>query len=212
MQTRLWAEALGLFVLAPMAVAVLLPATMIFPMLFGFTLVGVWLLVRTPEFAWRDLWHGADQIGWLRMAGWSMATLLCASAVMLWTAPNSYLSLPRTQPGLFVMVALLYPLLSALPQELVFRPLFFRRYARILPGALWPRIILNAAVFSLAHLMYWSPIVAAMTFSGGLIFAHSYEARRNFPEAVVLHSLSGIIVFAVGLGIYFYSGNVERPF
>ncbi len=36
--------------------------------------------------------------------------------------------------------------------------------------------------------------------------------RGNFPEAVLLHSLAGIIVFALGLGVYFYSGNVVRPF
>jgi hypothetical protein len=36
--------------------------------------------------------------------------------------------------------------------------------------------------------------------------------RGNFPEAVVSHSVAGIIVFALGLGVFFYSGNVERPF
>ena len=31
------------------------------------------------------------------------------------------------------MIAALYPLLSALPQEIVFRPLFFRHYGALLP-------------------------------------------------------------------------------
>ena len=51
-----------------------------------------------------------------------------------------------------------------------------------------------------------------MTFAGGLLFAWSYERRGNFPEAVILHSVAGIALFAVGMGVYFYSGNVVRPF
>ena len=55
-------------------------------------------------------------------------------------------------------------------------------------------------------------VALAMTFAGGLVFAWAYEARRNFPMAFVLHAVSGVIVFAMGLGVFFYSGNVERPF
>ena len=75
-----------------------------------------------------------------------------------------------------------------------------------------PALVLNAALFSLAHLMYWSWVVALMTFSGGLVFAWVYERRGNFAETVVLHSVAGVIVFALGLGVFFYSGNVQRPF
>jgi membrane protease YdiL (CAAX protease family) len=107
---------------------------------------------------------------------------------------------------------MLYPWFSALPQEIVYRPLFFRRYAAILPAGVWPGIVLNAALFSLAHLMYWSWIVAAMTFTGGLAFAWAYRAARSFPMAVLLHAVAGWIVFGAGLGVYFYSGYVVRPF
>jgi len=106
---------------------------------------------------------------------------------------------------------LFYPVLSALPQELLFRPLYFRRYGMILPqGALG--IVLNAAIFAFAHLMYWSGVVAVMTFAGGLIFAWAYEVRRSFPLAVILHSIAGVVLFAMGMSDFFYSGNVERPF
>ena len=56
-----------------------------------------------------------------------------------------------------MMIAIGYPLVSALPQELVFRVLFFRRYARHSATVAVRRLlVLNAAVFSYAHLMYWS--------------------------------------------------------
>jgi uncharacterized protein len=60
--------------------------------------------------------------------------------------------------------------------------------------------------------MFWNWIVLAMTFCGGLAFSWAYEARRSFPLAVLLHAIAGWVLFTVGLGVYFYSGNVVRPF
>nr|WP_246831504.1 CPBP family intramembrane glutamic endopeptidase [Thioclava sp. L04-15] len=106
---------------------------------------------------------------------------------------------------------LFYPLLSALPQEVVFRSLFFRRYGRILPGSK-RAITLNAILFSLAHLLYWNWIVALITFVGGVIFAWAYSVRRSFPLAVILHAIAGNVLFTVGAGVLFFSGSVDRPF
>ena len=71
---------------------------------------------------------------------------------------------------------------------------------------------MNATLFSFAHLMYWSWIVAVMTFCGGLVFAFSYVRQHNFPQAVLLHAIAGQLIFAIGMGMFFYSGNVQRPF
>jgi membrane protease YdiL (CAAX protease family) len=206
----LWAEFIGLFVVVPVATAVLLPARAMFPVLFGFTLVGLWLLSRTPGFRWAELKRGWEAVRWPLVLGF-MAVTLAVSLVVVWlTAPEAAFWLVREQPLLLAMIVLLYPLLSALPQELIFRPLFFRRYAALLPAG--GVLLANAALFSLAHLMYWSAVVTAMTFAGGLVFAWAYRNRRSFPLAVVLHSVSGWVIFTVGLGIFFYSGNVTRPF
>lgn len=107
---------------------------------------------------------------------------------------------------------MLYPPLSALPQVILFRPLFFGRYGALLPRGARAQIALNAAVFSLAHLIFWSWVVSLMTFAGGLAFAHAYRSRGSFPEAVALHGLAGGLLFALGLGTWFYAGNVTRPF
>jgi membrane protease YdiL (CAAX protease family) len=210
-RARLWVEFMLLFLIAPVVMAVALPPSAMFSALFAVTAVGVVLLHRTPGFRWHDLTRGWDRISWRFVLVFAVATVACGATVMALIAPSALFGLVRSNPGLMVMIALLYPVLSALPQEIVFRPLFFRRYGPILPG-LNAAVVLNAAVFSLAHLMYWNWIVAAMTFSGGLAFAWAYEARRNFPEALVLHAVAGVIAFALGLGILFYSGNVVRPF
>ncbi len=206
------AEFLLFYLAAPVAVAVLLPPGAMFPVLFAVTGVGLVLLHLTPGFSWSELLAGSGRIDWRFVLVFTLVTLGVCSAVMLAFAPGAFGFLIRQNPQLMLTIALAYPLASALPQEVVFRPLFFRRYGALLPRRVSQQVVLNSGVFALAHLMYWSWVVAAMTFAGGMAFAFAYRVRGNFPEAVVLHSLGGVIVFAVGLGVYFYSGNVQRPF
>jgi len=208
---RLRAEFTLFYLVAPVAGAVLLPPDAMFGLLFAMTGLGLVLLHRTPGFAWADLATGWGRIDWARVAAIATLTALAGYAVIRLTAPEAAFLLIRERPGLMVMIALLYPLLSALPQEVVFRALFFRRYGGLLPAGA-PALAINAAVFALAHLMYWNLIVLAMTFAGGLAFAEAYARRGSFATAVVQHAVAGVIVFALGLGIYFYSGYVTRPF
>lgn len=209
---RLWTEFLCLYFLAPLTLAIVLPPIALFPGLLTVTILGLTLLAVTPGFRWRDLVQGASRIGWGAVLTFAVATAAVGYGVLMATQPAALLTLPREMPRLMVLIAFFYPFLSALPQEIIFRPLFFRRYGALLPTDPRAQVVLNAGVFAGAHLMYWSWIVAAMTFAGGLVFAWSYRIRGNFPEAVVLHSVAGVVVFALGLGIFFYSGNIQRPF
>ena len=209
-RATLWVEFIGLFGIVPVAVALLLPPQAMLPVLFVFTALGAWLLQRTPGFAWSDLRRGWHQVRPWPVLALAAVTLTVSLGVLHITAPGAAFGLLRHRPLMLAAILFIYPLLSALPQEVIFRPLFFRRYGRILPGG--AALCMNAAVFSLAHLMYWSVIVAAMTFFGGLAFGWAYVRRDSFPLAVVLHSVAGCVLFTAGLGIYFYSGNVQRPF
>ncbi|WP_037308433.1 CPBP family intramembrane glutamic endopeptidase [Ruegeria halocynthiae] len=202
----------GLFFIAvPVLIAVFFPPNWMFPSLFTFTAIGIVLLHFTPGFAWAELLYNWRSWSWGEVAAFAIAmTLFCATLVML-TRPEAAFFLLRNRPEFLAVIWLGYPLLSALPQELLFRSLFFRRYHAILPNGR-AAYLLNAALFSLAHLMYWSWIVAAMTFAGGLLFTWAYRKRGSFFYAVLLHAIAGNIIFAAGLGIYFYSGNVQRPF
>ncbi|SDD07336.1 CPBP family intramembrane glutamic endopeptidase [Ruegeria marina] len=208
---RLRAE-FGLFYIgAPLLIAMLLPPDMMFPALFAFTGLGLVLLHLTPGFAWAELRWNWRNWSWAEVAGFTVAmTGLCVWVIYA-TRPDAAFALARRRPEMLAAVWFFYPFLSALPQELLFRPLFYRRYHAILPQGRGSHL-LNAALFSLAHLMYWSWIVAAMTFAGGLLFSWAYRRRGSFFFAVLLHAIAGNILFAVGLGIYFYSGNVQRPF
>mgnify|MGYP001628287029 FL=1 len=158
---RLWVEFLAFFVTAPVLIAVLLPASAMFPALFAFTALGLLLLHITPGFSWAELrwnWRGWD---WRELLAFAVFMTLLSVTLIYAMRPSSAFQLVREQPQLLAFIWIGYPLVSALPQELLFRPLFFRRYRPILPPGLAGRG-LNAAVFSLAHLMYWSWVVALL--------------------------------------------------
>ena len=209
---RLAAEFALLYLATPILVAVVLPPGLLFPALAVFAAGGLALLHATPGFEWRDLTHGWRRIHWGRIALLAVATAGVGLAVVLALRPDALFEPGRSMPLLLGAIVLLYPPLSALPQEILFRPLFFRRYAPLLPRGATPQILVNAAVFSLAHLMYWSWVVTLMTFAGGIAFAFAYRVRRSFPEAVALHAVAGCVLFVLGLGAWFYAGNATRPF
>ena len=199
-------EFAALYLGLPLVMALALPPDWVWPVLAGATALGVLLLARTPGFTWGELASGWRSIGWGQVALVGVITAAVAGLLVWWLVPGAALMLPRRATGLWLAILALYPWLSALPQELLFRPLFFRRY-----GALFPdrrvAVAANALLFGLAHLMFWNWVALALTVAGGLIFATAY-LRRGFPMAVLLHALCGAIVFTSGLGTFFYHGAV----
>lgn len=105
----------------------------------------------------------------------------------------------------FLMV--LYPLISALPQEFIFCSFFFRRYEPFF-GKAKLMIIASAIIFAYAHVLYINPIAPTLSFIGGLIFAYDYAKHKSLALVTIEHGLYGNALFLIGLGWYFYSGSV----
>lgn len=208
----LWlkAEFAVLYFGAPLAIALFMPGHLLFEALALFSAAGVFLLWRTGGFGWHSLVRGWMRVPRAEVAGIALAVLVAGLVILKISQPQELFRILRDRPEFLPVIWIFYPILSALPQELIFRPLFFHRYGALLPAGRGA-VAVNAAVFSFAHLMYWSWIVALMTFIGGWFFARAY-LRHGFPSAWVLHAVAGNVLFAVGMGYYFYSGNVVRPF
>lgn len=206
---QLWAEFVALFIAAPLVMALFFGVYPLFAALFAVTILALVLLARTPGFAPRELVRGPLLDQWPLIAGFGLAAAAVSFGLALALVPERVLELPRQRPEMWLMIMLFYPLLSALPQELIFRALFFRRY-----GALFrdDRVALavNAAVFSFAHLFYQNPVAIGLTLVGGVIFGWSYLRTGSFLLALILHALGGQIIFTSGLGIYFYHGAIGR--
>ena len=120
--------------------------------------------------------------------------------------PSGFLRFPRYAPQLWMTIMVLYPLMSVMAQELVYRTFFFHRYGPLFGDWRWLAIIVNAALFGFGHILFANWIAVGGTFLIGLLFAYRYAATRSFWAVWLEHSLYGCLVFTVGLGRYFYTG------
>jgi membrane protease YdiL (CAAX protease family) len=207
-RARLVAEFAAIFVVAPIVMAFALPPNLLHPLFLCVVAVAIGLLAVTPDFRWRELLHGWRSLDWREIGFVAALTAVASLIFVLWLVPDALFRLPRRAPGFWLLLMVLYPILSALPQELVFRALFFRRYAALFADAR-VALLVNGGVFALAHLLFWSPVTLSMTFVGGVLFARGYLGRGGFPQAVVMHAICGLIVFTAGLGVFFYHGAMR---
>lgn len=203
----LWAEFVVLYVVIPLSLALIVGRFPLFPVLLGFTVLAAVLLYLTPGFSPRDLLRGPVLGEWKIILGFTAATgALCILATLL-LVPERLFELPRQRTQLWLLIMTLYPLLSALPQELIYRPLFFHRYGALFPNVGWA-IVANGLAFGLAHLFFMNWVTVGMTVVGGLIFAWAYMRHGSFLLACILHAVAGQMIFTSGLGIFFYHGAI----
>lgn len=125
-----------------------------------------------------------------------------------WMWPDQFLRLVRERPQVWVLVMLLYPLLSVAPQEYIFRVYFMQRYRPLFgtgAGMLW----VNALVFGWAHVFFLNPVAPILSVAGGWLFANTWRRTRSLRLVCLEHALYGQIIFTVGLGWFFYNGSAQ---
>jgi len=213
MNTRgfLWAECLAFFGLIPLLLAwiQLQGGFPFFPVLLGLAGLTLWIGHRDPGVRFRP----ADRVPTNRrrlatLLGKALLVLLVLSALTLWIDPDLFLRLPRHRPKLWVLILLLYPLLSVAPQEYLFRTYFIQRYRPLFgdgPAMLW----INAAAFAWAHVFFLNWIAPLLSLVAGLLLAATWQRTRSFRLVCLEHALYGQIVFTTGIGWFFYTGSAQ---
>jgi membrane protease YdiL (CAAX protease family) len=122
--------------------------------------------------------------------------------------PDKLFGIFYYRPEVIPFLLLLYPLLSALPQEFIFCSFFFKRYQALF-GTGTKLILASTVMFAYAHLLYINPIAPTLSLIGGYIFATTYYKTRSLALVTIEHGLYGNVLFLVGLGYYFYGGNMQ---
>jgi membrane protease YdiL (CAAX protease family) len=106
---------------------------------------------------------------------------------------------------IYFLVVILYPLLSVIPQEIIFRRFFFYRYKIDVSKNTY--MLINAATFGFVHCAFGNVLAVAFTVIGGFIFASTYNKTKSLSLVTLEHSLYGLLVFTIGLGEFFYHNN-----
>ena len=127
---------------------------------------------------------------------------IVSTVVVAILEPERLFSVVRTDPGLWLLMLVVYCLFSVYPQTLVFRGFFIERY-RPLFGDERVLLLVSAVAFAWAHTIIAHPLVFALTFCGGILFGRTWLKSRSALAVSIEHALYGFWLFTVGLGGYF---------
>jgi membrane protease YdiL (CAAX protease family) len=62
-------------------------------------------------------------------------------------------------------------------------------------------MIINAVLFSLAHIFFKNTLVLILTFIGGFLFIHTYSKTKSTTLVSIEHALYGNWLFTIGMGL-----------
>lgn len=206
-------ECLTITVALPLVLMLYQPRGALFASLWLLAAYAMWQLGRMegkrwhrPRFDWAALREPMQIRPVLRRFALSAGLL---TAFTLLVAPDKLLSFPAERPLLWLLVMVLYPILSVIPQEIAFRQFFFTRYGALFPS---PRLMVAASglAFGFAHVLLSNWVAVVLSAIGGLFFAATYQKRRSLALVIVEHALYGCFLFTIGLGYFFYSGAPHK--
>lgn len=169
---------------------------------------GVYVVARLwNKVSWRRLF-GKPQPGWWK---WPLFRVVLAFALLagfvLLFQPATFFDLPREHTGLWFAFVLLYPVLSVLPQELIYRVYIFETHTYLLNPP-FAALLTSAIFFAWVHIVFAGWLAVVSSFAAGLALGWNYLQNRDAPGAIwplaLEHSLYGQIVFSIGLYQHFF--------
>lgn len=166
------------------------------------------VLLRITGWQYTELWRGAPLSVWRNALLLWLCVAVLSIAVVHQVQPERLFSFAKSNTQVWLLVMLLYPLVSALPQELFYRTLFWYRYRELFHSQKWSLIIASGVLFMWAHVLFINWFAFTVTLLGGLLFAWRYYHTKSLLLVTVEHGLYGNLLFTVGLGQYLFSGAV----
>ena len=94
------------------------------------------------------------------------------------------------------VLLLFYLLFSVIPQEIIFRFLFFYKYKDYFNK--FEILLLNSLVFSFCHLIYFDIYILLFSFFGNLLFTFNYIKNKSLLVVIIEHFLLGQTLIILG--------------
>ena len=188
-----------LFVLIPVSFAV--PYPIWIKMIIG--LMGFFYVIYFLLKVHRNKFKMHNDLNWqqfLKHLGIQFLVIGMLTGLYLWVfdRPRLFYDI-QNNPVKWLILSLIYIVLSVYPQELIYRTFFFQRYQTLFKSrGLF--IFLNGVLFSLAHLFFRNGLVLVMTFIGGILFAITFNRTKSTLMVSIEHALYGVWLYTVGMG------------
>ena len=198
-KTYLLGELIVLFVLIPCLLYFDIPEYI----KAGFVVIGIAYVIRTviknQLITRRSFYTLPLKSNWKAIVFRFMVLIIFSTILMYLTDNEKLFIVVKTNPVLWLMVSILYSVVSVYPQEFLYRSFFFSRYGILLKDP-FLLIAVNALVFSFAHIVFKNLFVLCITLIGGVIFAITFFRTRSLLLTSIEHALYGSWLFTVGMG------------
>jgi hypothetical protein len=179
------------------------------PALWGVTAYCLLVLLRDPNFRGPALWDASGLVAHAP-AILSLFALVAVVGIVLVRRYDRkrFLQFPKSKPGLWASVMMLYPLLSVYPQGIVYRAFIFDRY-RDLFGSGIGMVLASATAFAYVHIVFRNRLAIGLCFVAGILFAVRYLWTGSLLVSSFEHALYGCTIFTIGLGRWFFYASVQ---
>ena len=188
-----------IFLIIPSTIFFLDSSIIIFLTLYLVSILSLVILYFDKTFLFTSL---KKKIDWKFVIIFSVIFFFLGFFYVLLVDTNLLFIFPKTNFKLWLIVIFIYPFLSVIPQELVYRVFFFQRYFPNINRFYFP-VFLNLVVFAYGHLVFSNMHAIIITAIVSPIFTYAY-LKKSFLTCVILHTLGGQIIFTLGLGKYFF--------
>ena len=169
----------------------------------GFVLMGIAYVIRTViinQLISRRSFYTLPLKSYWKVIVIRFMLLIIFSTILMYSSDSEKLFIViKTNPLLWLMVSIMYSVVSVYPQEFLYRSFFFSRYGLLFKNP-YLLIAVNALLFSFAHILFKNPIVLIITLIGGLIFAITFFRTKSLLLTSIEHALYGSWLFTVGMG------------
>ena len=192
-------EFIFIFIIIPLLVILNNEKLFIFITLLLFFFISIFLLKNTKNFSFKSF---SKKIDWKYICFFSCLFLIAGFIYTVIIDKNLLFNLPANNFSLWVIVILVYPFFSVIPQEFIFRVLFFERYENLFKSQNIA-ILVNSIIFAYIHLVFQNFHAVFITAITSPIFAYAY-LKKSFLTCIIIHSIGGQIIFSYGLGKFFY--------
>ncbi len=192
-------ELVSLFIITPIILALNIPPVFkVIPVLIG-VIYCITLVIKQQLVTLKSLYSINFKRSW-RPIAIQLILFAIGSTILMYFFNNENLFIVlRKNWIMWITITLFYSIFSVYPQEFLYRTFFFKRYSFLFKNTA-VLIIINALLFSMAHLAFYNLLVLALTFTGGLLFAFTYHKSKSLMLTSIEHALYGSWLFTLGMG------------
>jgi membrane protease YdiL (CAAX protease family) len=115
---------------------------------------------------------------------------------------------PKEDIKIWMSLWFIYPIFSALPQEIIYRTFIFKRYKYLLPNVNH-RLILSCLAFGFLHIIFLNWQAVLLSTCASVIFCKTYMRYKSLLLVTIEHSFLGLIAYTTGIGYYFDSSLIS---